>query len=135
MLDERGRRWFAAAEALAAGRGGIIAVSRITGIARSTIGRGLSELRGEAEPEAAPGRVRRKGAGRRALVDTDPTIARRSPPLVEPTEHAGDPDGVAAVDHQGLRNLGGESLAGVRTVEQGPLARRSPVAEYSAPSG
>ena len=68
MLDERGRRRFAAAEALAAGRGGIIAVSRITGIARSTIGRGLSELRGEAEPEAAPGRVRRKGAGRPALV-------------------------------------------------------------------
>ena len=61
-----GRRRFAAAEAVAAGRGGIIAVARITGIARSTIGRGLAELRGEAEPEAAPGRVRRKGAGRPA---------------------------------------------------------------------
>ena len=51
-----------------------MAVSRITGIARSTIGRGLAELRGEAEPEAAPGRVRRKGAGRPALVDADPTL-------------------------------------------------------------
>ena len=57
VLDERGRRRFAAAEALAAGRGGVVAVARITGIARSTIGRGLAELRGEAEPEAAPGRV------------------------------------------------------------------------------
>jgi hypothetical protein len=47
-----------AAEALAAGCGGIIAVARINGIARSTIGRGLAELRGEAEPEAAPGRMR-----------------------------------------------------------------------------
>ncbi|MGA8295262.1 MAG: ISAzo13 family transposase, partial [Rhodoplanes sp.] len=55
VLYERGRRRFAAAEAVAAGRGGIIAVARITGIARSTIGRGLAELRGEAEPEAAPG--------------------------------------------------------------------------------
>jgi hypothetical protein len=38
MLDERGRRRFAAAEALAAGWGGIAAVCEATGIARSTIG-------------------------------------------------------------------------------------------------
>jgi len=38
-LDERGGRLFAAAEALTAGWGGIATVSRITGIARSTIGR------------------------------------------------------------------------------------------------
>ena len=44
-LDERGRRLFAATEAAAAGYGGIAAVSRITGIAASTIGRGLNELR------------------------------------------------------------------------------------------
>jgi hypothetical protein len=42
VLDERGRRRFAAAEALAAGRGGVTAVARITGIARSTIDRGLA---------------------------------------------------------------------------------------------
>jgi DNA-binding phage protein len=45
VLDERGRRRFAAAEALSAGRGGITAVSRATGLARSTIGRALNELR------------------------------------------------------------------------------------------
>ena len=90
VLDERGRRWFAAAEALAAGRGGVVAVARITGIARSTIGRGLAELRGEAEPEAAPGRVRRKGAGRPALVDADPTLLGDLAGLVEPTTR-GDP--------------------------------------------
>ena len=39
LLDERRRRRFAAAEALAAGRGGVTAVSRVTGIARSTIPR------------------------------------------------------------------------------------------------
>ncbi|MBV8330554.1 MAG: ISAzo13 family transposase, partial [Verrucomicrobia bacterium] len=42
-LDERGRRLFAAAEARAAGVGGVSAVARATGIARSTIGRGLKE--------------------------------------------------------------------------------------------
>ena len=44
QLDERQRRLFAAAEARAAGHGGIAAVSRVTRIAASTIGRGLKEL-------------------------------------------------------------------------------------------
>jgi len=44
-LDERGLRLMAAAEARAAGHGGIAAVARATGIARSTIGRGLSRAR------------------------------------------------------------------------------------------
>jgi len=43
-LDERGGRLFAATEARAAGYGGIVAVSRATGIAPSTIRRGLREL-------------------------------------------------------------------------------------------
>ncbi len=43
-LDERGRRLFAAGEVRAAGRGGLTAVSSITGLARSTIERGLKDL-------------------------------------------------------------------------------------------
>jgi hypothetical protein len=43
-LDERGRRAFAAGEVRAAGWGGLEAVSAITGLARSTIGRGLKDL-------------------------------------------------------------------------------------------
>jgi hypothetical protein len=42
VLDERARRRFAAAEATSAGHGGIVAVMRATGIARSTIRRGLA---------------------------------------------------------------------------------------------
>jgi len=56
-LDERGRRLFAAVEARAAGVGGVAAVSRATGVARSTIQRGLHEL--DAPPMT--GRVRRAG--------------------------------------------------------------------------
>src|SRR5215471_3629352 len=63
FLNERDRRLVAASEAQAAGRGGIAAVALATGIARSTIGRGLTELRGS---KALPkGRVRRKGGGRK----------------------------------------------------------------------
>ena len=72
VLDERGRRRFAAAEARSAGRGGIIAVMRATGIARSTIGRGLSELRAGEPPEAE--RVRRPGGGRKPLSETDASL-------------------------------------------------------------
>lgn len=90
LLDERGRRRFSAAEAQAAGRGGVAAVSRITGIARSTIGRGLAELRGEAEPDAAPDRVRRKGGSRKPLVAIDPTLLSDLKELFEPSTR-GDP--------------------------------------------
>jgi hypothetical protein len=57
--DERGRRLFAASEARAAGWGGLAAVSRITGLARSTIERGLKDL--DTRP-LARGRVRREVA-------------------------------------------------------------------------
>ena len=43
-LDERARRLFAASHVQILGRGGIAAVARATGIAPSTIGRGLKEL-------------------------------------------------------------------------------------------
>ena len=48
FLDERGRRLFAANEALAQGHGGVTATAKATGIARSTINRGIDELQGRA---------------------------------------------------------------------------------------
>ena len=69
---------FAAAEAKSAGRGGVAAVARITGIARSTIIRGLAEITaGSVDNPAAAvpaARVRRAGGGRKKLTQTDPTL-------------------------------------------------------------
>ena len=90
VLDERGRRRFAAAEAQAAGRGGIAAVARSTGMARSTIARGLLELRGEGAPAASPSRVRRAGGGRKRAEVRDPTLLQDLQALVEPATR-GDP--------------------------------------------
>ena len=87
-LDERSRRIFAATEARTAGYGGIAAVSRATGIAASTIGRGLAEL-SEAGP-LAPDRVRRAGGGGKRLVDKDPTLLADLLAMVEP-DARGDP--------------------------------------------
>jgi len=104
ILDERGRRRFAAAEALAAGHGGVTAVAGITGVARSTIDRGLAELRGDAAPAAAPERVRRKGGGRRPLAVTDPTLLPDLKELVEPTAR-GDPMAPLLWTAKSLRTL------------------------------
>ncbi|MGH6777256.1 MAG: ISAzo13 family transposase, partial [Bradyrhizobium sp.] len=103
VLDERGRRRFAAVEALTAGWGGITAVSAATGIARSTIGYGLRELRG-AVPDCAAGGVRRKGAGRKPLIRTDPTLLSDLQKLVDPTTR-GDPMSPLKWTSKSLRNL------------------------------
>jgi Rhodopirellula transposase DDE domain len=104
VLDERARRRFAAAEALAAGRGGVTAVARVTGMARSTIDRGLSELRGETVTAAAPDRIRRKGGGRKPLVVTDPTLLSDLKYLVEPATR-GDPMAPLLWTAKSLRRL------------------------------
>lgn len=93
----------AAAEALAAGWGGIAAVSAATGIARSTIGYGLRELRGFAEASASGG-IRRKGAGRKPLTETDPTLLSDLEGLVDPTTR-GDPVSPLKWTSKSLRNL------------------------------
>jgi hypothetical protein len=86
-LNERSRRLFAAAEAKTAGYGGIAAASRATGIARSTIGRGLKDL---TDPGALPGVVRRPGGGQPALTARDPTLLGDLRVVLEPAT-MGDP--------------------------------------------
>jgi hypothetical protein len=103
VLDERGLRRFAAAEVQAAGRGGIAAVHEATGIARSTIGYGLRELRGQS-PDSALGGVRRKGAGRKPLTETDATLLRDLESLVDPATR-GDPISPLKWTSKSLRKL------------------------------
>jgi hypothetical protein len=85
--DERGRRLWAASEVRAAGWGGLAAVSDITGLARSTIERGLKDI------DTAPlgrGRIRREGGGTRRRSDRDATLLDDLRHLVEP-DTLGDP--------------------------------------------
>ena len=86
-LDERGRRMFAAGEVLTAGWGGLEAVSAITGLARSTIGRGRKDLAAAPPPK---GRVRRKGGGRRHLSHGDATLIEDLRSIIDPVT-LGDP--------------------------------------------
>jgi hypothetical protein len=87
-LDERGRRLFAAAEVRAAGWGSLAVVSKITGLARSTINRGEDDLDAGAPAE---GRIRRTGGGRKAVSEKDPGLIPALQRLVEPVT-LGDPE-------------------------------------------
>ena len=89
VLTERSRRLWAATEAQAIGYGGIAQVARATGMAASTIQRGLRELT-SGEPLVAT-RTRKAGGGRKRVSDLDPTLLRDLDALVEPTA-PGDPD-------------------------------------------
>jgi Rhodopirellula transposase DDE domain len=86
-LDERGRRLLAACEVRTAGWGGLAAVSRITGLARSTINRGEDDLDAAALPK---GQIRRRGGGRHAVCENDPGLVAALKRLVEPATF-GDP--------------------------------------------
>ena len=104
-LDERARRLFAASEARAGGYGGVAAVSRATGVAASTIGRGLRELAAATGLEAE--RVRRPGGGRKPLVSTDATLLDDLLSLVAPSER-GDPMSPLRWTCKSLRRLAAE---------------------------
>ena len=81
FLDERGRRLFAANEALELGRGGVTAVSAASGIARSTINRGIAELRAGRNELGA--RIRRRGGGRKRAVEGQPGLLAALEGLIE----------------------------------------------------
>jgi len=94
VLNEQSLRRFVAMEARALGRGGVSLMSRISGLARSTIYHGLSDIR---DHISAPcGRVRKPGAGRKKKSSEDPTPCGRSQALGR-THDAGRPDAAACV--------------------------------------
>jgi hypothetical protein len=88
-LDERGRRTLAAAEALRVGHGGVALVVQATGLAHTTVERGIKEAQGTVAP-APPGRIRRAGGGRKPVVQHDPSVLDDLERLAEPSSR-GDP--------------------------------------------
>jgi transposase len=87
LLDERTRRLWAAAESQALGYGGDALVSAATGLARETIRNGRRELDAGIRLQ---GRVRRPGAGRPRLQQTQAGLKDALEALVDPLTR-GDP--------------------------------------------
>ena len=86
-LNELQARLFVAQRALEVGRGGISKVSRLTGMSRPAIYRGIAELRSNREwkPSAGPSRIRRAGGGRKPLTEADPEVQRLLERILEET--------------------------------------------------
>ena len=91
VLDERGRRLWAAAEAKYLPHGGVSIVARATGMSRTTIHAGMKELEAEERRALPSGRSRKPGGGRKAIIDLAPGIMKALDELVEPTTR-GDPE-------------------------------------------
>ena len=103
-LDERSARLILAAEARSLGHGGIAAVARASGVARSRIQQGVAALEAGTEPL---GRIRRAGAGRKALTEKDPGLVLALLELVEPTRR-GDPESTLSWTTLSTGNLAAE---------------------------
>lgn len=109
-LDERGRREWAASEAMALGYSGIARVHRGTGIVPSTIGKGITELRQRGTDEYADEgkrRVRQPGGGRRKKIEEDPALLGALECLVEPSTR-GSPESALRWTCKSLRVLAEE---------------------------
>jgi len=105
LLDERARRLVVAAESQTAGRGGISAVSRATGVSRQVIRQGVAELK---QPAALPpSRIRREGGGRKKVVDLDPSLKTDLEKLLESTTR-GDPEAPLRWTCKSVRKLTAE---------------------------
>ena len=86
-LNERQRRLLVGVEARLLGRGGPSVVARATGVSRQTVHTAMRDLAG---PAVVTDRVRREGAGRKRLKDTDPGLVPALEALVDP-DTRGDP--------------------------------------------
>jgi hypothetical protein len=89
VLNERSLRVWCATEAECIGRGGVSLVHKATGASRVTISKGLKELHSEESLE--PGRLRKKGGGRKKLTTKEPGLLESLKQIISPVTR-GDPE-------------------------------------------
>ena len=89
LLDERTRRIMAANEALSLGYGGVSMVHRACGLSRKAIVKGIRDIQTGYAP--AEGRIRRPGAGRKPITESDPQLLKRLEEMVD-GQTRGDPE-------------------------------------------
>ena len=108
FMSERMRRLWAAAEAMALGRGGVAAVATATGLARRTITAGMAEQRQHTMGTAAAlsRGSRRPGGGRKPVTHIDATLLRDLESLVDPVTR-GDPQSPLRWTCKSTRKLAG----------------------------
>jgi len=124
-LNETSIRMWSAVEALSLGYGGITTVSRATGLSRTTIHAGITELE-QWETEGGSvesyGAVRHLGSGRKPLTESDPSLLADLESLVEPVSR-GDPQSPLRWTTKSTVKLAQELQAMGHTVSQRSVCR------------
>ncbi len=102
ILSESQRRIVAASDAEFIGRGGIVAVSKASGMSRSTITIGMKELQSGSFVDS--GRIRKIGGGRKSLLATNSSLEQDLDWMVSPVTR-GDPESPLLWCSKSLRNI------------------------------
>lgn len=131
-FDEKARRIWAATEANSIGHGGIKAVSKATGLAVSTIRIGQSEIlcSSKIQKDQEARRIRRKGAGRKLIIEQDSELLDLLDLLVEPTSR-GDPMSPLRWTCKSTRKLANELSAMGHTVSHTKVGQLLSELNYS----
>jgi len=101
LLDERQWRLYLANEAMSVGYGGVSIISRIAGVSRTTITKGIEELKCGA---ANIGRVRKTGGGPKYTEEKYPDIEDRIRRLIDGSTY-GNPERVLSHTTESLRKI------------------------------
>ena len=109
-LDERARRCWLGAEALAYGRGGATVVSEACGVSHRTVEAGMREVQHAAAVPSSKGRIRKAGGGSKRIEQKYPGLKEELEQLVEPSTR-GDPQSPLRWTCKSLRRLAAELTA------------------------
>lgn len=118
ILSERQRRIVAASDAEFLGHGGVVAVSKASGMSRSTITIGMKELQSDVIVENES--VRKEGGGRKTLFANDVTLAKDIDWIVSPVTR-GDPESPLVWCSKSLRKIAIELQAKGHTISHNAL--------------
>jgi transposase len=104
-LDEKSRRLWLGAEALALGHGGLALVTEACGVSHTTVNAGMREL--QEEKTKRQRRIRQPGGGSKPIKERLPGIQEELEKLVDPYTR-GDPESPLRWTSKSLRNLAEE---------------------------
>ena len=107
ILDEKQWRIYLANEAMSAGYGGISEVSRISGVSRTTITKGIDELK---NIEKMSKKVRRSGGGRKSVEGKYPDIEERIREIIDGSTY-GNPERILSYTTESMRKIESELKA------------------------
>jgi transposase len=127
LLNERQWRLYLASEAMSAGYGGVSKVGRITGVSRTTITKGIEELKKEITID---GKIRRSGGGSKCVEEKHPDIEERIRKIVDGSTY-GNPERVLSYTTDSLRKIETELASQGITVSYKTVGKILNAMDYS----